>query len=142
MQKEKLKKLKNQIKDIEHKQTTHLVSTLHEHGVQTVVIGDVRDIRQNLDVGSKNNQKLHQWSHGSVRHMLAYKAERLGMVVALQEERSTSKTSPNVDTAARARSQDECFTARIRSAASPGIEMELGLTTFDKSIVGNLVSPT
>ena len=89
-----LKKLKNEIKDIEHKQTTHLVSTLHEHGVQTVVIGDVRDIRQDLDVGSKNNQKLHQWSHGSVRHMLAYKAERLGMVVALQEERSTSKTCP------------------------------------------------
>ena len=89
-----LKKLKNQIKDIEHKQTTHLVSTLHEQGVQTVVIGDVRDIRQDLDVGSKNNQKLHQWSHGSVRHMLAYKAERLGMGVALQEERSTSKTCP------------------------------------------------
>ena len=89
-----LKKLKNQIKDIEHKQTTHLVSTLHEHGVQTVVIGDVRDIRQDLDVGSKNNQKLHQWSHGSVRHMLAYKAEQLEMVVALQEERSTSKTCP------------------------------------------------
>jgi putative transposase len=89
-----LKKLKNQIKDIEHKQTTHLVSTLHEQGVQTVVIGDVRDIRQDLDVGSKNNQKLHQWSHGRVRQMLAYKAERLGMGVALQEERSTSKTCP------------------------------------------------
>jgi putative transposase len=89
-----LRKLKHQIQDIEHKQTTHLISTLHREGVQTVVIGDVRDIRQDLDVGSKNNQKLHQWSHGSVRHMLTYKAERLGMVVALQEERSTSKTCP------------------------------------------------
>jgi putative transposase len=89
-----LKKLRNQIKDIEHKQTTHLVSTLHSNGVQTVVLGDVRDIRQDLDVGSKSNQKLHQWSHGSVRHLLTYKAERVGMDVWLQEEAYSSKTCP------------------------------------------------
>src|SRR5712692_5291128 len=89
-----LRKLKQQIKDIEHKQTTHLVSTLHREGVQTVVIGDVRNIRQDLDVGSTTNQKLHQWSYGTARHMLTYKAERLGMAVALQEESYTSKTCP------------------------------------------------
>ena len=89
-----LRKLKHQIRDIEHKQTTHLVSTLHTEGVQTVVIGDVRHIRQDLDVGSTNNQKLHQWSHGTVRHLLTYKAERHGMAVALQEESYTSKTCP------------------------------------------------
>ena len=92
--KKQLKQLKHQIADIEHKQTSRLVSTLHREGVQTVVIGDVRDIRQDLDVGSKNNQKLHQWSHGTVRHMLTYKAERLGMSVALQDEHYTSKTCP------------------------------------------------
>ena len=59
-----------------------------------MVIGDVRDIRQDLDVGSKQNQKLHQWSAGSVRHMLTYKAERRGMSVALQEEAFTSRTCP------------------------------------------------
>jgi putative transposase len=89
-----LRKLKNQIKDIEHKQTTRLVSTLYMEGVQTVVIGDVRDLRQHVDVGSKNNQKIHQWSSGSMRHMLTYKAERMGMVVELQDEHSTSKTCP------------------------------------------------
>ncbi len=76
-----LRKLKNQIKDIEHKQTTRLVSTLYQEGVQTVVIGDVRDLRQNVDVGHTNNQKIHQWSAGSVRHMITYKAAQLGMVV-------------------------------------------------------------
>jgi len=89
-----LKKIKQQIKDIEHKQSSRLVSTLHENGVQTVVIGDVRDIRQDLDVGTKNNQKLHQWSHGHVRHLLTYKAERRGIQVALQEESHTSQTCP------------------------------------------------
>ena len=89
-----LRKLKNQIKDIEHKQTTRLVSTLYQEGVQTVVIGDVRDLRQNVNVGHTNNQKIHQWSAGSVRHMITYKAEQLSMVVELQEESYTSKTCP------------------------------------------------
>jgi putative transposase len=92
--KRQLKKLKNQIKDIEHKQTTRLITTLHEQGVQTVVIGDVRDIRQDNDVGHTNNQKIHQWSHGLVRFKLSYKAERLGMAVALQDEHYTSRTCP------------------------------------------------
>jgi putative transposase len=92
--KKQLRKLENQIKDIEHTQTSKLITTLHKEGVQTLVIGDVRDIRQHMDVGSKNNQKLHQWSHGSVRHKLTYKAERHGIKVALQEESYTSKTCP------------------------------------------------
>ena len=89
-----LNKLKHQIQDIEHKSTTRLVSTLFEEGVQTIVIGDVRDIRQDNDVGSTNNQKIHQWSHGSIRHKLTYKAERLGMSVVLQDEHHTSRTCP------------------------------------------------
>ena len=107
--KKQLKKLKNQIRDIEHKQTSWLVCTLHQEGVQTVVIGDVRDIRQDLDVGSKQNQKLHQWSHGSVRHMLTYKAERLGMVVALQEESYTSKTCPGCGHKRKSKPQGRVF---------------------------------
>ncbi|HEX6557754.1 MAG TPA: transposase [Ktedonobacteraceae bacterium] len=90
--KRQLAKIKNQIRDIEHKQTTRLITTLHQRGVQTVLIGDVRDIRQDNDVGHTNNQKIHQWSHGSVRFKLTYKAERLGMQVALQDEHYTSRT--------------------------------------------------
>src|SRR5215469_14178363 len=71
--KKQLKKIEYQIRDIEHKQTSKLITTLHQAGVQTLVIGDVRDIRQGLDVGGKTNQKLHQWSHGSVRFKLTYK---------------------------------------------------------------------
>ncbi len=93
--KRQLKKLAHQIKDIEHKQTTRLITTLHEQGVQTVVIGDVRDIRQDNDVGHTNNQKIHQWSHGSVRFKLTYKAERLGMAVALEDGHYTSRTCPS-----------------------------------------------
>src|SRR5713226_4586213 len=93
--KRRLKKIEHQIKDIEHKQTTRFISTLRENGVQTVVIGDVRDIRQDNDIGHTNNQKIHQWSHGSVRFKLSYKAERLRMQVALQDEHYTSRSCPH-----------------------------------------------
>lgn len=57
-----------------------------------MVIGDVRDIRQNLDYGKKANQKLHQWVFGEVRHMLTYKAVRQGMKVELINEAYTSQS--------------------------------------------------
>src|SRR5260370_21137057 len=105
-----LRKLKNQIKDIEHKQTTRLVSMLYQEGVQTVVIGDVRTIRQTNDVGSKQKQKIHQWSAGKVRHMLTYKSERMGMVVQLQDEHSTSKTCPVCEHKRKSRPSGRVFT--------------------------------
>jgi putative transposase len=89
-----LKKIEQQIKEIEHKQTSKLITTLHEADVRTLVIGDVRDLRRQTNVGRKSNQKIHQWSHGSVRFKLTYKAERLGMEVVLQEESYTSRTCP------------------------------------------------
>lgn len=92
--KKQLKNIKDQIKDIEHQQTTALITTLAEEGVQTVVIGDVKDIRQRIDYGPSANQRLHQWSAGHVRHLLTYKAERRGMAVVLQDERHTSRTCP------------------------------------------------
>ena len=92
--KKQLEKIEYQIRDIEHKQTSTLITTLQQAGVQTLVVGDVRDLRQGLDVGSKTNQILHQWSHGSIRFKLTYKAQRLGMEVVLQEEAHTSKTCP------------------------------------------------
>ena len=92
--KKQLKKIEQQIREIEHKQTSKLITTLHEADVRTLVIGDVRDLRQQTDVGRKSNQKIHQWSHGSVRFKLTYKAESLGMEVVLQEESYTSRTCP------------------------------------------------
>ena len=92
--KKQLKKIEHQIREIEHQQTSTLITTLQQAGVRTLVIGDVRAIRQGNDVGHANNQKLHQWSHGRVRFLLTYKAEHLGMEVVLQEESHTSKTCP------------------------------------------------
>ena len=40
-------------------------------------------------------QRLQQLPSGVVRHMLTYKAERLGMQVVLVSERNTTKTCPS-----------------------------------------------
>ncbi|MBW4616137.1 MAG: transposase [Desmonostoc vinosum HA7617-LM4] len=90
-----LAKLNNQIKDIQHKQTTRLVSTFKSRNVQTVVIGDIRDIRSSVDYGNRANQKIHQMLHGQTRQMLTYKAEKLGMRVELIDERYTTQTCPS-----------------------------------------------
>lgn len=89
-----LLQLKRQIIDTHHKQTTRLVHTLFERGVGTVVIGDVRDFRDDLDRGKKCNQFLHGWTCGVSREMIEYKSERLGMACELQEESYTSQTCP------------------------------------------------
>jgi putative transposase len=104
-----LRKLRHQIKEIEHQQTSRLVSMLYQEGVQTVVIGDVRDIRHDNDTGSPNNQKIHQWSYGAVRHLLTYKAERLGIAVELQEERYTSRTCPKCGHRRKSKPQGRVF---------------------------------
>jgi putative transposase len=92
--KRQLRRLDHQLRDALHKQTTTLVSTLHRDGVQTVVIGDIRDIRAGTDYGPTANQRLHQMPSGIVRHMLTYKAQRLGMHVVLVDERDTTRTCP------------------------------------------------
>ncbi|WP_414418328.1 transposase [Synechococcus sp. R55.6] len=54
-----LARLAKQMADILHKQTTRLVSTLQARGVQTVVIGDIRDIRRSAQYNKVANQKIH-----------------------------------------------------------------------------------
>ena len=89
-----LTKLNNQIKDILHKQTTAIVCTMKEDGVQKVGIGDLKNIRRNSDYGAKVNQKIHQMPVGEVRRMLTYKARRLGMEVETVNEAYSSQTCP------------------------------------------------
>ena len=83
--------IKNQIKDIEHKLTSKAVSMLREKNIQTLVIGDVRDIRKNIKYGAYANQKLHQWTFGYIRAKLEYKCAKVGINTELISEAYTSQ---------------------------------------------------
>jgi putative transposase len=131
-----LRKLKNQMKDVEHKQSRALISILEAEGVQRLVIGDVRDIRQELDVGPTTNQKLHQWSFGSVRHKLTYKAERAGMHVALQEESYTSRTCPMCDHRRKRSPNGRVFTCTNKTCRWRGHRDAVGACNIRRKYLG------
>ncbi|MFO8098387.1 MAG: transposase, partial [Salinibacter sp.] len=90
-----LSKIRNQIKDLLHKQSTRLVKTLHERRVGTVVVGDLTGIRNGMDYGSRANQRLHQWAYGEFVRMIEYKARLYGMTVERVGEAYTSQECPS-----------------------------------------------
>ncbi len=146
-----LKTIKNQIKDVEHKLTSRLICTLQREGVQRLVIGDVRSIRRNLDVGSTNNQKLHQWSFGSVRHQLTYKAERAGMSVTIHEERDTSRTCPVCGHRRKSKPRGRVFSCTNKTCQWMGHRDAVGAMNIrykyrgefrDPHVVGGMAPPT
>ena len=90
-----LSTIRNQIKDLLHKQSTRLVKTLHETRVGTVVVGELAGIRESIDYGSKANQRLHQWAFSEFVRMIEYKARLHGMTVERVGEAYTSQTCPS-----------------------------------------------
>jgi putative transposase len=89
-----LLKSKNKINDLLQKYSSHLISYCIKNEVSTIVIGDIKEIRENISFGTKTNQKLHQWVYKQLTDMIEYKAKSIGIKVDYQEESYTSQTCP------------------------------------------------
>ena len=59
----------------------------------TLIIGHNQGWKQNVQIGSVNNQNFVAIPHSTFIHMLTYKAQLAGIKVILQEESYTSKCS-------------------------------------------------
>ena len=92
---EPLYHLNNLICDVRHKITSRFVSACKAKDVETIVIGDIKHIRQSIDYGPIANQKLHQWAFSQIRDMITYKAKAVGIQVDTQDEAYTSQTCPS-----------------------------------------------
>jgi len=90
-----LQKLAAQLRDMRHKITSRFVSTCRERKIETIVIGDIKQIRQSIQYGRKANQKLHQWAYSKIQNMITYKAKAVGIKVDTQDEAYTSQTCPS-----------------------------------------------
>ena len=90
-----LRTLKSQLRDMRHKITSRFVSACRERRIETIVIGDLKHIRQSIQYGKKKNEKLHQWPFAKIADMITYKAEAVGIQVDFQSEAYTSQTCPN-----------------------------------------------
>ncbi len=76
-----------------HTASRRIINLLVEEGIGTVVIGKNRFWKQEVDMGSKNNQSFVQIPHARFIDLLTYKARLVGIQVAVQEESYTSKAS-------------------------------------------------
>lgn len=83
----------NQIKDLFHKASAQMEKIAIEEDIDTIIIGQNKDWKQNSDIGKRNNQSFTTIPHSLLIQMITYKAERHGIKVSVTEESYTSKAS-------------------------------------------------
>ena len=75
-----------------HSFTRSLVSDADARGVSTIIVGDLKDIRNGKDWGDSGNQQVHTWPFDKIIKMLTYKARLKGIRVVKEPEEYTSQT--------------------------------------------------
>ena len=81
------------IKDYMHKASRRLVNILKQANISKVVIGQNKQWKTGVNIGSKNNQKFVSIPHAMFINMLVYKLRLCGIDSILREESYTSKCS-------------------------------------------------
>ncbi|WPX09691.1 RNA-guided endonuclease InsQ/TnpB family protein [Anaerocellum danielii] len=90
-----LRRLRNQVRDVLGKYTSHLIGYCVENGITTIVMGDVKGIRHSKKKSNKvASQKVNQWLFRKISKMIEQKAEFAGIKVVYVKENMTSQTCP------------------------------------------------
>jgi putative transposase len=61
--------------------TKSVIATAVAKDVNVIFIGDITNIRHNVNFGKKTNQKFHKWPYRQVINQLKYKAQLAGIEV-------------------------------------------------------------
>lgn len=86
------KKKRQQSFHLLHCMTKKVVELALTQGVETIVMGDLTNIRKGNNLGKVTNQKLHALPFKKLTDMIRYKAEQVGISVVLMTEEYTSQT--------------------------------------------------
>lgn len=86
-------KRSRRIDDCFHKTSNDIVNQLVSNNIGTLVIGYNKGWKQDINIGSENNQKFVCVPHLKLVEMLAYKCKLLGIVCVTINEAYTSKCS-------------------------------------------------
>lgn len=71
------------------------IEQLWQEGVSEIVVGDLKDIRANVNGGRKSNRMVHNfWSHRYLARRIREVAEEYGISVETVNERGTSSKCP------------------------------------------------
>lgn len=83
----------NKLVDYLHKTSRAVVDLLVRERIGNLIVGKNDGWKHDINIGSRNNQNFVSVPHARFVEMLKYKAEAVGIVVALTEESYTSKCS-------------------------------------------------
>lgn len=86
-------KRKNKIDNYLHKSSKYIIERAKENDINTIVIGNNKEWKQEINIGKTNNQNFVNIPHSRFIEMISYKCEREGINIILQEESYTSKCS-------------------------------------------------
>ncbi|MCD8027104.1 MAG: RNA-guided endonuclease TnpB family protein [Erysipelotrichaceae bacterium] len=81
------------MKDFMHKCAKRIIDWCKDNNIDTIIVGENKEWKQNIDTGKKNNQTFVSIPFNTFKAMLEYLCERNGIRFILQEESYTSKAS-------------------------------------------------
>lgn len=87
------RKRTNQINDYFNRAVKCITDYCIENDIGTIVVGDFSGIKQNINIGRRNNQNFVSIPYGQFRQKLTSKCKQVGIEVGSIEEGYTSKTS-------------------------------------------------
>ena len=88
------KKMNNSLNDYIHKITRSITKYCRESGINTVIVGDIKNIREEFNKGRLLNQKMHSLPFNKVIKKLEYKLAIEGISLIMQKESYSSQCSP------------------------------------------------
>lgn len=95
---------KNKVTDFIHKTTRYVAEYCLAEHITTVVIGDMKGIRKENNLG-RINQQLHSFPYEQIFQKLEYKLKRYGIRMIRQKESYSSQCSPKSDKVGKAFAQ-------------------------------------
>lgn len=81
------------IEAILHKIVNKLIEVLKTNNVDTLIVGNNKNWKQNINLGKKNNREFVTIPYYRLISILKYKAEENGLTIEVKEESYTSKAS-------------------------------------------------
>lgn len=88
------KKKKLQLNHFFHCATKEIANYCEAHDISKVIIGDIKNIRENANLGKVTNQKLHALPYDRLYVHLQYKLKLRGIELIKIKENYTSQVSP------------------------------------------------
>jgi IS605 OrfB family transposase len=87
------RKRTNQINDYFNRAVKYITEYCAQNDIGTIVVGDFSGIKQEINIGKRNNQNFVSIPYGKFRQKLISKCEQVGLEVESIEESYISKTS-------------------------------------------------